>query len=164
MYRCIKLCRDLYRDLKRRPRCRPVRRQALPDHGLARGRATIPGRRDGGPVDERNAAVRNDRPPGLPSVECDPEGPYPYGPGMYRFIKLCRDLYRDLKRRPPFRPVRRQALPDRGLARGRATIPGRRNRGPVDERNAAVRNDRPPGSRVGTREGDHSWSPRSWTC
>ena len=37
---------------------------------------------------------------------------------------------------------------------GRATIPGRRDGGPIDERNAAVRNDRPPGSRVGTREGD----------
>jgi len=45
------------------------------------------------------------------------------------------------------------ALPDRGLARGRATIPGRRNRGPVDDRNVAVRNDRPPGSRVGTMGG-----------
>ena len=43
-------------------------------------------------------------------MECNPEGPYPYGPGMYRCIKLCRDLYRDPKRRPPFRPVRRQAF------------------------------------------------------
>ena len=36
-------------------------------------------------------------------MEGDLEGPYPYGPGMYRCIKLCRDLCCDLKRRPPSR-------------------------------------------------------------
>jgi hypothetical protein len=40
-----------------RPMLRSETAAALPDHGLARGRATIPGRRDRGLVDERNAVV-----------------------------------------------------------------------------------------------------------
>ena len=119
MYGCIKLCRDLCRDPKRRSPFRPVRTQAL--------RLTLRGRRSGGPVSLRAGYV-----------------------SIYQIVP--RPLSRS-ETSAAIPACQETGPPDLGLACGRATIPGRRNGLPVDERNAAVRNDRPPVFRPQTCRG-----------
>ena len=72
------------------------------------------------------SGLSGDRPSGMPHIGLEPEGPYPYGPGMYSCIRLYLDGCSDVKGRPPFRPVRRQAL--------RNTVHPARTGGPVSLR------------------------------